>query len=200
MSFGTPPFSARFTGDGVAASMGVVGTQGTADVSSTASLLPFAVNPATGAQYVEILAQDQGGGGTNVIISGTNGTQTTAYPAFVDSNNAVYMNMLYVLDHLNDSITTYPLAYNYWNTTGTIAGTIKSAGGTLHTLIVNTPLAGGTINLFDGTISGTAIASIITPAALLTNGPITATYDVSFINALAIQVSGANQNITISYI
>lgn len=52
MSFGVPPFSGHFGGEGVVSSMGVVGTLGTADSGGTADILPFSVDPATGAQYV----------------------------------------------------------------------------------------------------------------------------------------------------
>ena len=46
--------------------VGVVGTLGTADEGGTAQVLPFGVNPATGAAYVDILA------GTATLIGGTN--------------------------------------------------------------------------------------------------------------------------------
>ena len=66
-------------------STGVVGTLGTADTAGTAQALSMAVNPATGAQYIEIL------GGTAAVIGGSNitvmggtlqaGTVDTEFPA-----------------------------------------------------------------------------------------------------------------------
>lgn len=60
MAFGNPPFSARPASDGVFASMGVVGTQGTTDIGGTAQLLPAAVDPTTGAWYVNNIGAPSG--------------------------------------------------------------------------------------------------------------------------------------------
>ena len=49
-AFGTPPFVGHTGGQNEISSMGVVGTLGTADTNGTAQILPFSVDPATGAR------------------------------------------------------------------------------------------------------------------------------------------------------
>lgn len=48
--------SAHFDANQVPSITGVIGTLGTADVQGTAAPLPFAVDPANGAQYTEVLS------------------------------------------------------------------------------------------------------------------------------------------------
>ena len=61
-------YSAHFDENQTPTIMGVEGTLGTADTGGTAKPLPFAVNPATGAMYVQDLAGASGT--TNVLVVG----------------------------------------------------------------------------------------------------------------------------------
>lgn len=77
--------------------------------------------------------------------------------------------------------------------------TIKSGAGFLHTLVINTTVALGTITIYDNTAgSGTVIAVITNPATLLQMGPLTATYDIAFTTGLTIVTTGA-QDLTVAY-
>lgn len=58
----TAPFVPHVSGH-VASEMGVVGTLGTSDTAGTARILPFSVNPTTGAAYVDLI-----GAGTNLSV------------------------------------------------------------------------------------------------------------------------------------
>jgi len=69
--------------------------------------------------------------------------------------------------------------------------TLKPAGGLLHTLTVNTPVA-GTVTLLDGAAT---IAVVTVPAAL---NPFELTYDVQFFTNLQVTITGA-QDITVSW-
>jgi hypothetical protein len=77
---------------------------------------------------------------------------------------------------------------------------VKTGEGFLHTIVVNTPLASGSIVIYDNTAgSGTTIGTITQPGTLLADGPKTARYDVRFTTGLTIVTSGANQDITVTY-
>jgi hypothetical protein len=81
---------------------------------------------------------------------------------------------------------------NYSHLAGAQAGTIlKPAPGLLHTLTVNTPVA-GTVTLFDGAV---AIAIVTVPAAL---NPFELTFDVAFNTNLNVTITGA-QDITVTW-
>lgn len=85
------------------------------------------------------------------------------------------------------------------NITTTTTTTVKSGKGNLHAIIINTPVASGTITMFDNTAgSGTKIATITNPVSLLGMGPISAVYDIAFATGLTIVTTGA-QDITVSY-
>ena len=51
-----PPYSAHFDGNQVPTQMGVAGTLGTADTGGTATPLPFAVEPESGAAFTQALS------------------------------------------------------------------------------------------------------------------------------------------------
>lgn len=77
--------------------------------------------------------------------------------------------------------------------------TCKSGAGYLHTLCMNTVVASGTVTLYDNTAgSGTKIATITNPAALLGMGPLCAVYDLAFSTGLTAVTTGT-QDITLTY-
>lgn len=94
------------------------------------------------------------------------------------------------------------LTYDYKNQAGTTSGlSIKTGAGLLHTLTINTPIASTVITVYDGTsTSGTKIATITLPAALLQMGPLSATYDVIFNVGLFIVVATGAADITVAYL
>lgn len=100
-----------------------------------------------------------------------------------------------------DSVVSNPFGFTYQNIAGT-AGTvvIKGSSGTLHNLIVNTPVASDVITLYDNA-SGTSavtIARILIPAVLVSEGPNPAVYNVAFANGLVVAHSGTS-DLTIGY-
>lgn len=89
-------------------------------------------------------------------------------------------------------------AYKYLNITLAAPTTtvVKSGGGILHTVCVNTPAATGTITIYDNTAaSGTKIGTITVFAS--TNPCFT--YDVNFATGLTIVTATAANDITVSY-
>lgn len=87
-------------------------------------------------------------------------------------------------------------AYRYLNITGQATTTIKSGGGILHTICVNTPAATETITIYDNTAgSGTKIGTITVYAS--TNPCLT--YDVNFTTGLTLVTATASSDLTVSY-
>ena len=78
--------------------------------------------------------------------------------------------------------------------------TIKSGAGTFHKLIINTPAATGVITIYDNTAgSGTLIATITQPGALLSSGPVAIEFDVKFATGLTVVTATATQDLTFVY-
>lgn len=79
--------------------------------------------------------------------------------------------------------------------------TVKAAPGVLHTITINKPLANGVITVYNAiTATGTPIIIITRAASLLSDAPVTLTYDIEFSVGLTIVTSGAAQDVSISYI
>lgn len=77
--------------------------------------------------------------------------------------------------------------------------THKSGSGLLHSVTVNKAVATATITMYDNTAgSGTVIGTITFGAALLSDPPICAVYDVNFSTGLTVVTSGAT-DVTFSY-
>lgn len=77
---------------------------------------------------------------------------------------------------------------------------IKSGPGTLHTVTLNTQVASATVTIYDSlTATGTKIATITTPASVLTSGPITVPYDIAFQTGLTVVTVGTNADVTVTY-
>jgi len=87
-------------------------------------------------------------------------------------------------------------AYRYLNITGQATTTVKSGGGILHTICINTPAATETITIYDNTAaSGTKIGTITIFAS--TNPCLT--YDVNFTTGLTLVTATASSDLTVSY-
>ncbi len=78
--------------------------------------------------------------------------------------------------------------------------TVKSGAGRFHKLCINKAAANGVITIYDNTAaSGTLIATITQPAALLSSGINCAEYDLAFGTGLTIVTATAAQDITVTY-
>jgi len=75
----------------------------------------------------------------------------------------------------------------------------------LHTVCINTPMANGSVKIYDGVefaegidgVNGKLIATISTPAVYLTYAM---AYNAAFETGLIVVTSGAAQDITINYL
>ena len=87
-------------------------------------------------------------------------------------------------------------AYRYLNITGQATTTVKSGGGVLHTICINTPAATETITIYDNTAaSGTKIGTITVFAS--TNPCLT--YDINFTTGLTLVTATASSDLTVSF-
>ncbi len=94
----------------------------------------------------------------------------------------------------------YVTGYSYARMTTAATLLVKTGAGVLHAIIVNTPVANGTIELDDALTNTTPIIGKVTlPAALVNEGPQTAIYDVAFTTGLSITTTGT-MDITIAYL
>jgi hypothetical protein len=74
---------------------------------------------------------------------------------------------------------------------------IKKGQGVLHSITLNTPVATGLIEVYDGTDAEyPLIASILTPAIYV---PFTLVFDIASENGLTVVTSVVAQDITVSY-
>lgn len=92
------------------------------------------------------------------------------------------------------------VGYSYRNITAASPTTtvVKTGAGILHTVALSTPVATGTIVIYDNTAAtGTKIASYTTAAS---PSPTTVTYDAAFSTGLTIVTDVAAQDITITFI
>lgn len=100
---------------------------------------------------------------------------------------------------VTDQITITPVANLVARQITATTTTHKSGSGTLVSLIVNKHVATGVITVYDNTAgSGTTLAIITTGAAVLTDAPIGAQYNIPFSTGLTIVTSQA-EDITIVY-
>lgn len=89
--------------------------------------------------------------------------------------------------------------FNYKNITTAATTLVKSGDGTLHALVINTPVASATITIYDNTAaSGAKIGTITLPATLLAQGPISALYDIDFTIGLTVVTTGTS-DLTVSW-
>ncbi len=78
--------------------------------------------------------------------------------------------------------------------------TLITGAGVLHAIVINFPVASATVTVYDNTAaSGTKIALITLPAALLSSGPEEILLDVKFSTGLTIVTTGTNFDVTFAY-
>lgn len=98
--------------------------------------------------------------------------------------------------NLPDSLS----ACRYTHLTTAATTTIKSGAGYLGGITINTPIASGTITIYDSlTATGTIIAVITNPGVLLSQGPLNGFYGVGFQTGLTIVTTGT-MDITVSWL
>lgn len=85
------------------------------------------------------------------------------------------------------------------NITTATTTTVKSGAGFLHAIVINKGVLAGVITIYDNTAaSGTKIGTITFGAALLSDPPGLALYDINFTTGLTIVTSAAT-DLTVSY-
>jgi hypothetical protein len=90
--------------------------------------------------------------------------------------------------------------YNYSNyTTANTGVQVKTGAGLLGRVVINTPIASGTVGLYDNTSAATPIALITLPASLVSDGPITVPYECYFATGLYFVSTGTNLNVTLCW-
>lgn len=76
---------------------------------------------------------------------------------------------------------------------------VKATPGSLITLVVNTPVASGTITMYNNTAgSGAKVGTITFPATLVSDGPIEVKYNVACSTGITIVTTGI-MDITVVY-
>lgn len=87
--------------------------------------------------------------------------------------------------------------FSYENITTDATTVVKSSRGVLHTITINSPVATGTITIYDNTsASGTKIATITVPTAAV---PITLIYDVAFWTGLTVVTGTEVMDVTVAF-
>lgn len=77
---------------------------------------------------------------------------------------------------------------------------IKTGAGVLRKVIINAPVASGTVTIYDSlTATGTKLATITLPASLLSDGPLEADYNCAFVTGLTVVTTGSNMDTTVTY-
>lgn len=132
------------------------------------------------------------------------GQQTAAksIPVVLASNQSTQPTQEQQAPGYEDQINGLALVeqrYSFVNITSAATTVVKNGAGFLHLLIVGTPIASATIQLYDNTAaSGTKIGLITLGATLANDPPGSFRYDIVFSTGLTIVTSGAT-DITVSY-
>lgn len=136
--------------------------------------------------------------GNAIVFRGTGGTTTA-----VGTANPLPVQEEYAAGAEDNTVGVFKVEqrFSYTNMVAAATTILKgTATGLLHTVVINTPIASDVITLFDSA-SGTAstiIGKIALPGTLLTNGPITATYNTGFVNGLVVAHTGTS-DLTINW-
>lgn len=144
----------------------------------------------TGGKYVAagVTLSDGNRGDTQLNV---NGATNTNLGTLISGENQTLNRMM-----------TGP-SYSYTNIVLAAPTTtaIKSGSGLLHSITINKPVAASVITVYDNTAgSGTLIATITLPAALLTEGPYSGIYDVAFATGLTIVTATGASDITVAWL
>jgi hypothetical protein len=125
----------------------------------------------------------------------------SSFETLVDNNNNVPITQSTATagEDLANDVTKVEQRYSGLNISTATTTVVKTGVGMLHSIVVNKHVATGVITIYDNTAaSGTKLATITTGAALLSDPPLDAIYDISFTTGLTIVTSQA-EDITVSY-
>lgn len=90
------------------------------------------------------------------------------------------------------------VGYSYRNITTNTTTRVKSGAGILHTLVINKPVATGTIAIYDGVdANGTLIGTVTTPTDAET---VSLLLDAHVLVGIAVVTAVAAQDITVTFI
>ena len=90
--------------------------------------------------------------------------------------------------------------YSWANVATQVETNVKETAGYLKGIVINTPLASGTIAIYNnGSGASNSIGLITQPGTLLSDVTTRVDYDLAFSNGLTVTTGGANQDITIIY-
>lgn len=122
-------------------------------------------------------------------------------PIEIDSkgNAQVNLNKLIHGEDETYDIMKVQAQFTVTNITTQTTTTLKSGAGQFGGLMINTPVANAVITIYDNTAaSGTKLATITLPAALLSSGPIAYGFGAAgkFATGLTVVTSGATMDIT----
>lgn len=144
----------------------------TATLTGLQNVLPEAIYNATPTVRTEGQAGPfQADANGNLLVS-----QATKIAGEDQTNDVMKVEHQFSATHITTATTT----------------TVKSGGGLLHAIIIGKGVATGVITVYDNTAgSGTVLSAITFGAALLTDPPLLATYDIRFVTGLTIVTSQA---------
>lgn len=89
--------------------------------------------------------------------------------------------------------------YEYTHITTQTTTAIREGRGVLGKVVINKPLAGGVITIYDNTAGSGDVIAILTCAVTNSDAPVSIPYNIVFKKGLTIVTSGANQDITIAW-
>jgi hypothetical protein len=90
--------------------------------------------------------------------------------------------------------------YTYVHISTQATTIIHTSTAVLHSITINKPTASSVITIYDSATAANNVVGIITlPATLLSEGPMTAIFDVSCPNGLTIVTGTAASDITVAY-
>jgi hypothetical protein len=114
---------------------------------------------------------------------------------------ATFGGTVATVDQGNPGAQSWPVVVDGWSFAHIVLAaptttTVKGSAGVLHSLTINTPVATAVVAILD---NATPIGTITLPAALLSDGPRSAIYDVAFGASLKITTSVAACDLTVAY-
>lgn len=90
--------------------------------------------------------------------------------------------------------------HSFANIVGAATTTVKPRAGVLRRIVINTPVANGTITIYDNAsaASGTKVGTITLPGTLTSDTDVV-DYDVRMADGITVVTTGASLNVTVVY-
>ena len=196
-------------------------TSGTATATTTVTLSALAASEPNSLAFFGIAVGT--GAAASSVTSGTNwtldSTQNTTTPSglysfgalsqYLSSTTAViptatlgasepYASVAAIFKPVAVSIagTVQIGGYNYTHLAGTGTTLIKTGAGVLHSIVINTPVA-GTLEADDALTNTTPVIAILTIGTATAMAPFSSIYDVAFSTGLTIKITTGAMDATI---